>query len=248
VRTQLGLVVAAAAGVPVEDSGKPVLELAGVPKQAASTGIGLDKETTVTGTSRLDVTALVAATGELELEFEWTYSPGAHGESTVQRLAEATLVALREIAAHCADPASGGCTPSDFPLAALTQAELDGVAGIGRRVADVYPLTPMQSGMLFHSLSEPGSYLEQLSLTLTDVPDLGALRRSWQRAVDSTPVLRTAVVWEGLREPVQVVHREASLPIIEHDWSRLPAARQDEELRRLLAVDRAAGLDLATRR
>jgi amino acid adenylation domain-containing protein/non-ribosomal peptide synthase protein (TIGR01720 family) len=212
--------------------------------RGAPTVVGLDKSATASGTSCFDVTAFVTPAGELECE--WTYSPGAHAEQTVVRLAEETLAALREIIAHCAEPGSGGCTPSDFPLATLTQAELDRVAGNGRHVEDAYPLTPMQGGMLFHSLSEPGLYLEQICLTLADVPDLPALERAWQQAVDSIPALRTAVVWEGLREPLQVVHCAATLPITVHDWSGIPAAEHDAELRRLLAEDRATGLDLSS--
>ncbi|HKN97581.1 MAG TPA: condensation domain-containing protein, partial [Pseudonocardiaceae bacterium] len=206
-------------------------------------GIGLDRGDTVSGTARLDVTAFVTAAGELE--FEWTYSPGAHGADTVGRLARETVAALREIAVHCAHPDSGGCTPSDFPLAGLDQAELDRVTGNGRHVEDVYPLTPMQAGMLFHSLSEPGTYLEQVCLTLSDAADLGArLPRAWQQVVDSVPALRTALAWPALREPVQVVYRTATLPIERYDWTGLPAAEHDDALRDLLARDRAAGLDL----
>jgi aryl carrier-like protein len=205
--------------------------------------VGLDRAAHPSGTARLDVTA--AVTGDGELEFEWTYSPGAHAEGTVAGLAGDVLAALEEIVAHCADPAAGGATPSDFPLAAADQAELDRVIGDGRHVEDVYPLTPMQAGMLFHSLSEPGTYLEQLSFTLTGTGDPAALERAWRRVVAEIPVLRTAVRWTGVREPVQVVHRAVPLPVTVHDWRSLPEAGQDAALRRLLAADRAAGLDPA---
>jgi amino acid adenylation domain-containing protein/non-ribosomal peptide synthase protein (TIGR01720 family) len=212
------------------------------PHIGAPSGIWLDKSVTPSATSRLDVTAFVAAGGGLQ--FEWTYSPRAHDERTVARLAEETISALREIVAHIDEPGSGGYTPSDFPLTTLNQKELDRVTGDGRGVEDVYRLTSMQAGMLFHSLSEPGSYLEQVCFTLADVPDLRALGRRWQQAVDSIPVLRTAVLWEGLSEPVQVVHRTATLPVAFYDWSGIPVPVQEDEMRQLLSGDRAAGLDL----
>ncbi|WP_396136899.1 MULTISPECIES: amino acid adenylation domain-containing protein [unclassified Amycolatopsis] len=202
--------------------------------RGAPSAIGLSRAPHVTGTSRLDVTAAVTAAGELE--FEWTYSPGAHDSGTVTRLAGETLTALREIAAHCAEPGAGGRTPSDFPLTAASQAELDRVLGDGRHVEDVYPLTPMQAGMLFHSLSEPGTYLEQVCFTLTGVDDLTALERAWRRAVDETPALRTAIHWTGVREPVQVVHRAVTLPVTVHDGRSYDEAE-------LLTADREAGLD-----
>ncbi|HSV66607.1 MAG TPA: amino acid adenylation domain-containing protein [Mycobacteriales bacterium] len=214
------------------------------PLRGPLTGIALDKHATTGGSPCLDVTALVMAGGELELE--WTYAPGAHDERTVARLADETVAALREIIEHRAEPGSGGCTPSDFPLAQVGQAELDRITGDGRHVEDVYPLTPMQDGMLFHSLSEPGLYLEQIWFTLADVQDLGMLERAWQRTVDSIPALRTGVAWEGLREPLQVVHRAAILPISVHDWTAVPAIEHEDRLRALLADDRAAELDLAS--
>ncbi len=202
--------------------------------RGAPSAIGLSRAPHVTGTSRLDVTAAVTATGELE--FEWTYSPGAHDPASVARMAGETMAALRDIAAHCAEPGAGGRTPSDFPLVAASQAELDRVLGDGRHVEDVHPLTPMQAGMLFHSLSEAGTYLEQVCFTLTGVDDLAALERAWRRVVDEIPALRTAIHWTGVREPVQVVHRAVALPVTVHDGRSYDEAE-------LLAADREAGLD-----
>ncbi|MFE2755454.1 amino acid adenylation domain-containing protein, partial [Actinosynnema sp. NPDC059335] len=201
-------------------------------------GIRLAKPPTTA--PRLDVTAAVTAAGELEVE--WLHAPDAHPTPEVARLAEEVLTALREIADHCAAPGAGGVTPSDFPLARLDQAELDLVAGDGRSVEDVYPLTPAQSGMLFHSLSRPDAYVEQVHLTLADADPEG-LARAWRRVVDANPALRTTVVWEGVREPVQVVRRSVDLPIAHHDWR---GAAGEERWRRLLAEDRAAGFDLSS--
>ncbi|MEV4050237.1 amino acid adenylation domain-containing protein [Amycolatopsis sp. NPDC049688] len=206
--------------------------------RSAPSAIGLTRAPHRTGTARLDITAAVTADGELE--FEWTYSPGVHDEPTIASLAADVLGALGEIVAHCADPAAGGGTPSDFPLAATDQAELDRLLGDGRNVEDVYPLTPMQAGMLFHSLSEPGTYLEQVCFTLTGADDPAALERAWRRAVAEIPALRTAVRWTGVREPVQVVHRAVTLPVTVHDWR----SHQGSEAA-LLAADRDAGLDPA---
>ncbi|GAA3463672.1 non-ribosomal peptide synthetase [Saccharothrix longispora] len=200
-------------------------------------GIRLAKPPTTA--PRLDVTAAVTADGELE--FDWVHAPDAHATPVVARLAEEVVGALREIAAHCAGPGAGGATPSDFPLARLDQAELDRVAGDGRSVEDVYPLTPAQGGMLFHSLSRPGAYVEQLHLTVRDT-DPADLERAWRRVVDAVPALRTTLVWEGLREPVQAVRRSVDVPITHHDWR---GAADEERWRRLLARDRATGLDPA---
>lgn len=181
------------------------------------------------------------------LEFTWFYSEQLHHEDTVAALAGQLLGALRDITAHCAAPDAGGCTPSDFPLAGLDQATVDRLVGSARAVEDIYPLTPMQAGMVFHGLSQgsDGVYFQQVTFVADGVDDPRLLARAWQHVVDQTPILRTSVVWEGVNEPLQVVHREAPVPVACHDWSSLTEPERDERLRQLLADDQARGFDLA---
>jgi amino acid adenylation domain-containing protein/non-ribosomal peptide synthase protein (TIGR01720 family) len=181
-----------------------------------------------------------------ELELTWHYSDQVYDQTTVRRLAEGMVRALREIVEHCAQPDAGGRTPSDFPLAALDQAGVDRLVGDGRSVEDVYPLTPLQAGMVFHSLVETGAYVDQARLSLDGASDPGALAEAWQRVVDRTPALRSSIVWEGVDEPLQLVHRRATVPIAQHDWRHLSDVDRDRELDRLLTQDRDAGLDLNT--
>ncbi len=81
-------------------------------------------------------------------------------------------------------------------------------------VEALYPLSPMQQGMLFHSLHSPdaGEYFRQLSLSLTGELDAAAFQSAWRAALQRHSVLRSAFVWEGVREPVQAVLREMELP------------------------------------
>jgi len=106
----------------------------------------------------------------------------------------------------------------------------------------------MQAGMLFHSLvdTSSGAYLDQIRLRLDGVSDPRALGEAWQRVVDRTPVLRSSVVWEGVDEPLQVVHREATVPTAHYDWRDLSDSDRERELGRVLAEDRVAGMDFAT--
>ncbi|MEV4096074.1 amino acid adenylation domain-containing protein [Streptosporangium saharense] len=198
---------------------------------SAVSGIGLREGRDAT---RLHLIDIVGQVIDGELEFVWSYSEGLHREETVRRLGEEFVENLARVVAHCAEPGAGGRTPSDFPSAGLGQADIDRLVGDGRAVADVYPLTQMQSGLLFHSLMdrEQGTYQEQLSFTLNGVhrPDL--LEAAWQRVVDREPVLRTSLVWDGLPEPLQVVHTAARCPVTRLDWSAL-----DEEGRRRAAED-----------
>ncbi|MGI5499876.1 amino acid adenylation domain-containing protein [Lentzea sp. CA-135723] len=179
------------------------------------------------------------------LDLTWYFSDQVHDETTVRGLADAAAEALREIVAHCARPDAGGRTPSDFPLARLDQAAVDRLAGDGREVEDVHPLTPMQAGMVFHGLVDgatSGAYFNQVRFRLTGVSDPRALGEAWQRVVDRNSVLRGEVAWDGLPEPVLVVRRHVTLPVTHLDWHGLDV---EEELRTLQERDRAAGMDLA---
>ena len=112
-------------------------------------------------------------------------------------------------------------------------------------VADVYPLTPAQSGMLFHTLANPqtGVYLNQFICRLSGDVQPERLQQAWQQTVARHPVLRTAVVWEGLDEPLQVVQNQVALPWQQLDWRSLTATEQKTQLAKYLQNDRE-GFDL----
>ena len=113
---------------------------------------------------------------------------------------------------------------------------------------DIYELSPMQRGMLFHTLYAPrsGVYIEQIILSLQGPLDFGAFYEAWQRVVAQHATLRTAFLWEELDEPMQVVYRTAQIPWKRHDWRELTPAAQQARLEELLAADRARGFDLAS--
>ncbi|MEV7184624.1 non-ribosomal peptide synthase/polyketide synthase [Kitasatospora sp. NPDC093102] len=188
---------------------------------------------------------VIGAVQEGRLELGWTYPAARYDEATVRTLAEQTLQALRELAEHCTSPGAGGRTPSDFPLAGLDQAQLDRLVGDGREAEDVLPLTPLQSGMLFHGLvGEDGAYVDRIAVRLAGVADPTAFAEAWQQVADRTPALRTAVHWRGLPHPVQLVSRRAALPVRQLDWRALTPEQRAAETERLLAEERAAGMDL----
>jgi amino acid adenylation domain-containing protein/non-ribosomal peptide synthase protein (TIGR01720 family) len=114
-------------------------------------------------------------------------------------------------------------------------------------IEDIYPLSPMQQGMVFHSLYEPGSraYHQQSSFLLGGALDPKAFEAAWGRVVQRHAVLRTAFEWEGLEEPVQVVHRTVEPPFGHLDWRGLDRAEQDRRLEDHLRDDLARGFDLS---
>jgi acyl carrier protein len=111
---------------------------------------------------------------------------------------------------------------------------------------DVYPLTPMQAGILFHTLrsERSGPYVEQFVFTARVAPDPRRLAAAWTAAVDRHTALRTAFVWEGVDEPVQVVMRRARVPVDELDLTALSPDDADRAQREFLAEDRVRGFRL----
>jgi surfactin family lipopeptide synthetase C len=74
-------------------------------------------------------------------------------------------------------------------------------------IEDIYKLSPMQQGMLFHTLYAPDSevYREQTSCSLKGNLNISAFQQAWGQVVQRHPILRTAFYWEELSEPLQVV-------------------------------------------
>ncbi|MEM7350069.1 MAG: amino acid adenylation domain-containing protein [Acidobacteriota bacterium] len=182
---------------------------------------------------------------DAQLRIAWTYSREQYDPATVHSLATRYLSRLSGLIEHCCSPQAGGWTPADFPLAALDQAGLDRLVGTDRDVADIYPLSPLQQGMLFHSLHDPrsGVYCQQLSCLLEGPLEAATLLDAWQAAVDRHPILRTAFAWEELDEPLQIVYQAGRLPVKQRDWHALAGAEQQQRLDELLESDRQRGFD-----
>ncbi|MNW26219.1 Linear gramicidin synthase subunit D [compost metagenome] len=184
-----------------------------------------------------------------QLILNWTYSRELHRRETVERLAELYLSTLRELIAHCRSADAGGVTPSDFPLAGLTQEQLDRLYRADSRIRDIYPLTPMQAGMLFHSLATPdsGVYAEQSSFTFRGELDEKALEEAWRCLVGRYDIFRTRIEWEGLEQPLQIVQSTAAIAVARLDGRILSGSEGygsiDAWLETWLAADRSRGFD-----
>ncbi|MGH3374631.1 MAG: non-ribosomal peptide synthetase, partial [Actinoallomurus sp.] len=112
-------------------------------------------------------------------------------------------------------------------------------------VDDVYELSPLQEGILFHSLYDPntGVYVEQITLTLDGELDRPAFDRAWRSMIQRHPIFRTSFHWREIGKSLQVVHKEVGLDIVDLDWGALPAEEQDRRLREMELADRLQGFD-----
>ncbi|WP_017654190.1 non-ribosomal peptide synthetase [Fortiea contorta] len=202
-------------------------------------------------THLIEVNASIAS-GKLQLN--WTYSQNIHQKSTIETLASGFINALTDIIHHCQSPNVGGYTPSDFPEAELTQAYLDNLIGemiarnpsAKKNIESIYPLSPMQQGILFHTLYAPdaGIYSEQLSCTLKGKINTTAFAQAWQKVVDRHPALRTFFVWDNLNKPHQVVCKSVKVPFVHEDWRSLSPTQQQAQLAAFQQADRDKGFSL----
>ena len=184
-----------------------------------------------------------------ELVLRWTFSRERHDQHTIRELAEAYVAELQSLVAHCLKDDAGGLTPSDFPLAHLTQAQLDALPVPASAIEDVYPLTPMQEGLLLHTLLEPGTglYYMQDRYRINSALDPERFAQAWQAVIARHEALRASFCWNVGEDMLQVIHKPGSTPVEYLDWSNDPEHEQEPRLQALLKSEREAGFDLLNR-
>ena len=178
-----------------------------------------------------------------QLYLIWSYGSRIQSRERVEGWAEAVRQALRSLIEHCRQVKFGSYTPSDFLRVNLSQEALDAIVSADKRIENIYPPTPMQQGMLFHSLYSPqsGVYVQQVSCRLRGKLQLDAFEQSWNQALNRHETLRSSFVWAGLEQAVQVVEEGLHVNLDREDWRGMEDSRQREMLDSLLEADRIRG-------
>ncbi|MEH2234834.1 amino acid adenylation domain-containing protein [Nostoc sp.] len=110
----------------------------------------------------------------------------------------------------------------------------------------IYPLSPMQQGMLFHTLYQPESriYFEQFRFTLYGDLNKNAFEQAWQQVVQRHSALRTLFVWKNRKQPVQVVRKQVNLPWLNKDLRLLSFEEQQTQIISFLNTDKEQSFEL----
>ncbi|MCP4216669.1 MAG: amino acid adenylation domain-containing protein, partial [bacterium] len=199
----------------------------------------------------LDINGMISD-GQLSLSV--TYNAKEYKKSSIETLTECYKKRLTGIIRHCLSRKQVQPTPSDLDYPGLTIGQLDHVQHQAealpmenRQIENLYPLAPMQAGMLFHYLAAPGSgaYFEQAVLTLKGHLDTDGLRDSFQYLLDRYDIFRTLFFHEGIEQPVQVVFREGTIDMGYEDISHMPQDEKEAYIIEKKTKDKQRGFDLS---
>ncbi|WJY42758.1 amino acid adenylation domain-containing protein [Streptomyces sp. P9-2B-2] len=191
--------------------------------------------------SALDVTAAVAYDGGVRrLGATFSFPRGVFSCDQVLELANLWQAVLEGLAHHATSSGAGGITPSDVPLVAVSQREIDAWQARHPGLADIWPLTPLQSGLLFHASlagSSFDAYQVQLVFHLAGRVDPDRMRAAGQALLARHTSLRAGFVTGATGEPVQIVVDGVPLPWQDVDLCAVPGPERAQALERLLAED-----------
>jgi natural product biosynthesis luciferase-like monooxygenase protein/amino acid adenylation domain-containing protein/non-ribosomal peptide synthase protein (TIGR01720 family) len=185
-----------------------------------------------------EITALIS-TGRLS--FAMGFNGLEQEAARMQALLDEIHSALKEIISHCRETPNVHYTPSDFPLAQVTLAQVQQWQQTYPDLQRLYASTAMQQGLIFHELVAGGAYVTQLDLSLMGVLDQELFRSAWQQIVERHDIFRTIFVGDRF---VQLVRAHAAVNWQAFDWRDLDVEQQAENFLRHRRADKKLGFDL----
>lgn len=189
----------------------------------------------------LDVLGMVID-GELQLSL--TYGKQRMNAERIEALATAFRQELIQLTTHCIAQQTPVYTPADFTDCTLSLSQyrkflLDNALSADD-IEDIYTLSPLQEGMLFHKLMEPDSpaYFNQVELVIDTELDVPHFVQCWERILAAYPVLRTSFFSAGLTTPLQVVRKAVALDFSQHNLSGQTPGQQEHSIQEYIRADR----------
>ncbi|PFO64635.1 non-ribosomal peptide synthetase, partial [Bacillus cereus] len=195
----------------------------------------------------LDINGMVSG-GRLALEIE--YSGKQYNKETIEQLAKYLQVSLKEVIEHCVRKERTEITPSDITFKGMTIEELDRVVQKTKHIGEienVYPLTPMQKGMLFHSLlnSQSEAYFEQVRFNVQGSLNIKGFLQSLEQLAQRHAIFRTNFVNAWNDEPLQIVYRDRKINLHYEDLQEMDELSRKERIEKYTTEDKEKGFNLA---
>jgi len=203
---------------------------------------GLDPEMAFHHPLQVDSMVLERAAGP-ELTAVWTWMPGIFPEKDVRLIADGWFHMLEALVQHSEQAGAGGLSPSDVPLVALSQTEIDRFESQHGEIEDILPLTPVQEGMLFYAFYDAGGpdiYNVQIMLKLEGPIDEKALQDAAKALLGRHKNLCVAFEHKDLDRPVQIIPKDFSLPWNTLDFSAFAPQERERSWDELVQRDRVA--------
>ena len=196
--------------------------------------------------ARSHLLEVTAALKDGALNVEVTFSRNVHARATLSLLLEKFARELGALDSHLESPGVGGFSPTDFPLARLSQSELDARHEVWwGKLEDAYALTPAQHAILVDVLRDPqaGYYVPQLHAVVAAL-DAELLEKSLSWVIGRHTALRTGFAWAGLEEPAQLVFAQVACPISHDDWRGDDEPTRRRRLAEFMVQDQKRGFAL----
>ncbi|MGE5343973.1 MAG: amino acid adenylation domain-containing protein [Candidatus Omnitrophota bacterium] len=174
------------------------------------------------------------------------YNKKHYKPETVDILLKSIQAELKVIIAFCSSKEKVERTPSDFTYKGLSIETLDRLAEQYPGIDDIYTLTPMQEGMLFHYLMDKQSpaYFEQTSYRIKGELNRGLFEQAFNGIIERHDMLRTIFVHGEVHRPAQVVLKHRKKSIYDEDISHLGADEQESWIKKFKNNDKARGFEL----
>jgi amino acid adenylation domain-containing protein/non-ribosomal peptide synthase protein (TIGR01720 family) len=171
----------------------------------------------------------------------WRFAPSLIDRKEAEALADAWLRSLGALVHHASENASGGLTPADLIGIDLSQDQIEFIESQLPDLEDIWPLTPLQEGLLFHArAAENGRdpYLVHLSLELEGPLQHERLRIAFDQLQARHPSLRTSIHEGWTERPVHTVHAQSRMPWQIHDLSSFDRETQARLLDQIVGNER----------
>lgn len=175
-----------------------------------------------------------------QFQVAWHYSENYHKVETIENLASTFNWFLESLVQEAQD------AEIDTSLIQYNLKELHQVLLKTEEIQTVYPLTPIQTGLLFHAIENLKSYAYFIQTYWHSARKYNnkAMLEAWNLLISNHELLRATYLWDGIDKPIQIIHKQAKITIIEKDWTTCLPEEQERKFNEYLMQDREIGIDL----